>query len=296
MTPSIGAAPIVSLTLPAPGKLNLFLHITGRRADGYHLLQTVFQLLDYGDCLEFTLRTDGKLQLHGDMRDVPDEQNLVMRAARLLQASSGTKLGADIVLTKTLPSGGGLGGGSSDAATTLLGLSALWQLNADLDHLATLGLTLGADVPVFVRGHSCWAEGVGEKLCPMEIPEVWYLVLTPPCHVSTADIFNAQELTRNTSAITMAAFLQEGGQNDCQPVVTARFPAVKQALEWLSSRAIARMTGTGASIFAAFTNREEAQFILDQRPDGLSGFVARGVNDSMAHRVLERDYWGIAKR
>ncbi|HSC75986.1 MAG TPA: 4-(cytidine 5'-diphospho)-2-C-methyl-D-erythritol kinase [Pseudomonadales bacterium] len=291
-----------SLTLPAPAKLNLFLHITGRRLDGYHLLQTVFQLLDFGDELIFSLRDDQQIHLDGELTGVPAEQNLIVRAARLLQEYSGHQQGADITLIKRLPMGGGLGGGSSDAATTLLALNTLWDLQLDASTLAQLGLQLGADVPVFVRGYSSWAEGIGEILTPVELPEQWFVVLTPDCSINTAEIFNAEELTRNTPAITIAAFLRGGSQiaprNDCQPVVEHSYPAVKNLLAWLSTHADCRMTGTGASVFAAFSTREQAAAVLAQKPVGISGFVAKGVNVSPARRVLQLEtrYRGIAKR
>ncbi len=292
----------MQLTLPAPAKLNLFLHITGRRADGYHLLQTVFQILDYGDELAFSLRADGSITLAGEVAGVPAEQNLIVRAARLLQQHSHCEQGAEIALTKRLPAGGGLGGGSSDAATTLLALNQLWNLQLDIDTLAQLGLQLGADVPVFVRGHSSWAEGVGEQLTPLALPDHWFLVLTPDCAVNTAEIFRAEELTRNTPPITIAAFLQGGGRNDCQPVVEKRYPAVKNALEWLSRHTACLMTGTGASVFAAFSDRERAEAVLAQKPASWRGFVARGVNLSPVHRQLQygtdncTNHRGIAKR
>lgn len=278
------------LTLPAPAKLNLFLHITGRRSDGYHLLQTVFQILDYGDSLTFSMREDNQVMLAGEVNGVAPEQNLVIKAARLLQQHTACKLGADIVLVKALPAGGGLGGGSSDAATTLLGLNALWNLRLDVDTLATLGLQLGADVPVFVRGRSSWAEGVGDLLTPLSLPDNWFLVITPDCAVNTGEIFNAEELTRNTPAITIAAFSQGGGQiatrNDCQPVVEKRYPAVKQALEWLSRYTTCRMTGTGASVFGSFSTLEQAEAVLAQKPASWRGFVARAVNVSPTHCQL----------
>ncbi len=294
---------MTTLTLCAPAKLNLFLHIVGRRADGYHLLQTVFQLLDVGDALRFSLREDGDIHLHSNIAGVPPEQNLIVRAARLLQQHTGCVLGADITLDKHLPMGGGLGGGSSDAATTLLGLNHLWQLNLTIDALAALGLQLGADVPVFVRGHSSWAEGVGDAITTIELPEQWFVVLTPDCHISTAEIFNASELTRNTAAITIAAFLRGGSpvatRNDCQFVVEKAYPAVKNTLSWLATFAPSRMTGTGASVFAAFPTQAAAEAVLAQKPNDVSGFVAKGVNVSPAHCQLlhlAADYRGIAKR
>ncbi len=280
-----------SLTLPAPAKLNLFLHITGRRPEGYHLLQTVFQILDFGDELVFTLRDDGKIVLHSELEGVAPADNLIVRAAHLLQQHSHTTSGADITLLKRLPMGGGLGGGSSDAATTLLGLNRLWRTGLAISTLATLGLQLGADVPVFVRGHSSWAEGVGEQLIPIDLPETWFLVLTPDCAVNTAEIFQAQELTRNTAPITIAAFSQGGSlvatRNDCQPVVERRYPAVKQALDWLSSHAPCRMTGTGASVFAAFATQGQAEAVLALKPPWMTGFVAKGIDQSPAHRQLQ---------
>lgn len=275
-----------TLVLPAPAKVNLFLHITGQRSDGYHVLQTAFQLLNFGDELSFTLRDDGQIQLHAPMLNIPPEENLVIRAARLLKNHMQSSYGADISLNKRLPSGGGLGGGSSDAATTLLGLTTLWQMPLDLELLATLALQLGADVPVFVRGRSAWAEGIGEQLQPITLPECWFLVLTPACSISTAEIFSAQELTRNTPPITIAAFLREGGHNDCQPVVEKRYPAVKETLAWLSQFATCRMTGTGASVFAAFSTETQARAVLAQKPIDVAGFVAQGVNVSPAHRLL----------
>ncbi len=277
------------LTLPAPAKLNLFLHVTGRRADGYHTLQTLFQLLDHGDTLHFAPRDDGAITLTPDLTGVPTEQNLIVRAARLLQRESGCRLGADICLDKRLPLGGGIGGGSSDAATTLLGLNHLWQLGLSIDTLARLGLQLGADVPVFVQGRSAWAEGVGEQLTPVDLPARNYLILVPPCAVSTAGIFSSEALTRHTVAITIAAFREQGGRNDCEPVVRKLHPEVAFALDWLSNFAPSRMTGTGACVFAAINDRAIAENLLAQRPAGYGGFVATGVNHSPLHTALNID-------
>ncbi|HUH37673.1 MAG TPA: 4-(cytidine 5'-diphospho)-2-C-methyl-D-erythritol kinase [Spongiibacteraceae bacterium] len=280
------------LSAPAPAKLNLFLHITGRRADGYHTLQTLFQLLDYGDQLHFAPRADGQLRLDSALSGIAADDNLVMRAARLLQSrarSLGQNPGADIHLDKRLPLGGGLGGGSSDAATTLLALNKLWRLDLPLDELAALGLGLGADVPVFVLGRSAWAEGVGEELRPVDLPETCYLVLAPPCEVSTARVFSTPELTRNTLPITIAAFRAEGGRNDCEPAVRNQYPEVAKALDWLNKFSPSRMTGSGACVFAAFADAEYAHAVLAQRPQGFQGFVARGVNHSPAHRALGYD-------
>ncbi len=276
------------LTLPAPAKLNLMLHITGRRADGYHELQTLFQFLDYGDELLLRPREDGQIRLHTELPGVDHDSNLIVRAARLLQRESGCALGADIQLTKRLPMGGGIGGGSSDAATTLVGLDHLWNTRLGEDRLAELGLNLGADVPVFVRGRAAFAEGVGERLQPVDLPESWFLVIAPQVSVSTAEIFADPELTRNTPAITVRSLLAGGGHNDCQPVVEKRYPEVRNALSLLNKFVQARMTGTGACVFGSFPNEGEADKVRRQLPATLPSFVARGRNVSMLHRSLER--------
>ena len=276
------------LTLPAPAKLNLMLHITGRRADGYHELQTLFQFLDYGDELVLRPREDGQIRLLTELPGVDHDSNLIVRAARLLQRESGCALGADIQLTKRLPMGGGIGGGSSDAATTLVGLDHLWNTRLGEDRLAELGLNLGADVPVFVRGRAAFAEGVGERLQPVDLPEPWFLVIAPQVSVSTAEIFADPELTRNTPAITVRSLLCRGGRNDCQPVVEKRYPEVRNALSLLNKFVQARMTGTGACVFGSFPNEGEADKVRRQLPATLPSFVARGRNVSMLHRSLER--------
>lgn len=275
------------LRLPAPAKLNLFLHITGRRADGYHTLQTLFQLLDYGDELGFAARADGELRLLDPLPGVPDDDNLVLRAAHALRRATGCALGADIALLKRLPAGGGLGGGSSDAATALLGLNQVWGLGLDLDTLAAIGLQLGADVPVFVRGRSAWAEGIGEQLTPVDLDFAWYLVLCPDCQVATAKIFAHRELTRGALPITIRAFLGQGGENHCQPVVEKLYPGVKRARLWLDNFSPARMTGTGACVFARFDSEARARAVLVKKPEMWQGFVARGVNQSPAHTALK---------
>ncbi|WP_319300542.1 4-(cytidine 5'-diphospho)-2-C-methyl-D-erythritol kinase [Stutzerimonas xanthomarina] len=277
-----------ALTLPAPAKLNLMLHILGRRADGYHELQTLFQFLDHGDELTFTARTDGQIRLHTDLPGVEHDSNLIVRAARLLQTHSACTLGADIELIKRLPMGGGIGGGSSDAATTLLGLDYLWQTRLGVDRLAAIGLTLGADVPVFVRGRAAFAEGVGERLQPVELSEPWYLVVAPQVSVSTAEIFSDPELTRNTPAITVRSLLAGGGHNDCQPVVERRYPEVRNALSLLNKFVPARMTGTGACVFGSFPNKGEADKVCRQLPADLPAFIAQGRNISMLHRKLAK--------
>jgi len=276
-----------TLILPAPAKLNLFLHITGRRADGYHELQTLFQFLDHGDELGFALREDGEIQLRTPSDGVPHDSNLIVRAARLLQQESGTRLGADIWLDKRLPMGGGIGGGSSDAATTLVGLNHLWQTQLNEDRLAALGLRLGADVPVFVRGRAAFAEGVGEQLQAVELSEPWFLVAVPQVFVSTAEVFSAPELTRNTPPIKVRSLLEGGGHNDCQPVVEARYPEVRNALILLNKFVPARLTGTGACVFGSFPNRDDADKVARQLPATLPSFVAQGRNISMLHRKLQ---------
>ncbi|MEH6502001.1 MAG: 4-(cytidine 5'-diphospho)-2-C-methyl-D-erythritol kinase [Pseudoalteromonas distincta] len=280
---------LTSLRLPAPAKLNLFLHVTGRRADGYHNLQTLFQFLDFADTLDFTLRDDDQILLHGELAGVSAEDNLITRAARLLQQHTGTSQGADIILHKRLPMGGGLGGGSSDAATTLVGLNHLWQTGVSLQSLATLGLQLGADVPVFVLGRAAWAEGVGEELTPIELDEPWYLVVMPDCQVSTAEIFSDQRLTRDTQPITLAAFREQGGRNDCLPVAEERYPEIRNALILLNNYCEAKMTGTGSCVFGAFPNEREADKVRARLPATLQSFVARGCNSSPLHQMLNKD-------
>ncbi len=270
---------------PAPAKLNLFLHVVGRREDGYHLLQTLFQILDYGDELEFRIRDDGRITRSTPLPGVEPERDLVVRAARLLQRECGVRQGADICLRKRLPMGGGLGGGSSNAATTLVALNRLWRCGLGSAQLAALGLRLGADVPLFVHGHSSWAEGVGERLAPVELPRDWFLVVDPGVVVSTAEIFSAADLIRDARPITIRAFLEGEGGNTLEQTVVRRYPAVAEALEWLSGHAPARMTGTGGCLFARFTHREEAQRVLRQLPARWRGFVARGCNRSP---LLER--------
>ncbi|WP_347332089.1 4-(cytidine 5'-diphospho)-2-C-methyl-D-erythritol kinase [Marinimicrobium locisalis] len=278
------------LTLPAPAKLNLCLHILGRRPDGYHELQTAFQLLDYGDRLTFSPRADEKLLLTPDIPSLPPEENLIWRAAQLLKPFAQTGTGMHIELSKHLPMGGGLGGGSSNAATTLLALNRLWHCDRSNEQLQQLGLQLGADVPVFVAGHSAWAEGIGERLSPLKLPERWFLVLTPSTPVSTAEIFCHKDLTRGTAPITVAAFFERGGKNDCQPLVRRLYPEVDKALIWLEKFASnATMSGTGASVFAIFESEAEAQRGLSQTPKQWSAFVARGINQSPARQQLFED-------
>ena len=277
---------MTALSLPCPAKINLFLHITGRRADGYHTLQTVFQLLDYGDTLHLSSRDDGQLRFLSALPGVNDSNNLIVRAAKRLQDISGCTRGADIRLDKRLPMGGGIGGGSSDAASTLLGLNKLWQLNLSLDALAELGLELGADVPVFVHGHTAWAEGVGEIIRPINTESHWYLVLRPNCEVSTAEIFSHEQLTRHDSPIKIAAFLEGATGNSCQKLVRTLYPEVDKALIWLDQFSPARLTGTGSCVFASFDSKSAAASVLAQCPADMSGFIAKGVNQSPLHTTL----------
>ncbi len=285
------ALPASRLTLPAPAKLNCMLHITGRRADGYHELQTLFQFLDHGDTLHLAPRDDGKIRLTPGIAGVAPEENLIVRAARRLQAESGCPLGADIHLEKRLPMGGGLGGGSSDAATTLLGLDALWRLGLTLERLAALGLALGADVPVFVHGHAAWAEGIGERLTPVTLDTPWFVVVHPGIEVATPAVFRAPELTRHTPPITMARALQGGAsswRNDCEATVRALYPPVAAALDWLSERAPTMLTGTGACVFARLATEEQADRLLAEIGGRWQAFKARGLNRSPLHDVLDR--------
>jgi 4-diphosphocytidyl-2-C-methyl-D-erythritol kinase len=275
------------LTLPAPAKLNLMLHILGRRDDGYHQLETIFQFLDYGDELSFALREDGEIRLQTEIADVPHDSNLIVKAARALKEQSGCPLGVDIWLKKILPMGGGIGGGSSDAATTLLGLNHLWQLGWDENRLAALGLKLGADVPVFVRGHAAFAEGVGEILTPVTPEEPWYVVLVPQVSVSTAEIFSDPLLTRDTPPIKVRPVPKGNSRNDCLPVVARRYPDVRNALNLLGNFTEAKLTGTGSCVFGAFPNKAEADKVSALLTETLTGFVAKGSNVSMLHRKLQ---------
>jgi 4-diphosphocytidyl-2-C-methyl-D-erythritol kinase len=286
----------MSHAYPAPAKLNLFLHVVGRRADGYHLLQSVFRLIDRADTVHLELRDDGRVVREGDLPGVAEDDDLTVRAARLLQTYAPEGAGVSIRLEKILPLGGGLGGGSSDAATVLLALNRLWQVNLPRATLQNLALQLGADVPVFVFGQTAFAEGVGEILHPLRAPPAWYVVLMPPVQVPTAAIFAAPELTRNTPAIKIAPFsagaghaaldgFRSGesrrppaGHNDLQPVVVNRYPEVARHLEWLAQFGEARMTGSGACVFASFETEEAARDVLRQLPGTMQGFVAQGLD------------------
>ncbi len=272
---------------PAPAKLNLFLHVVGRRSDGYHLLQSLFCLIDRGDTVRFAPREDGRIQRGAALAGVSEEKDLCLRAARLLQEASGCKRGVEIALEKHLPMGGGLGGGSSDAATVLLALNRLWDLNWPRERLQALGLRLGADVPFFIFGRSAFVEGVGEIFQPVDLPPAWYLVVEPPVIVPTGEIFAAPNLTRDSKAIKMADFSAGWaadwaglfGQNDLEPVVCERYPEVARALVWLRQHAEARMTGSGACVFAPFAAEQDARAVLAQMPEDMIGWVARGLDE-----------------
>ena len=274
---------------PAPAKLNLFLHILGRRTDGYHELQTCFQFVDLCDEITFDVRQDGEIRRRTELEGVGEETDLCVRAARALQKASGTSLGTDIRLRKRIPIGGGLGGGSSDAATCLVALNHLWRTNLSTDELAALGLKLGADVPVFVRGRAAWAEGVGERITllypPLAPAENNYLILKPNVFVGTAQVFQDAELTRNSPPITIHGFLATGGRNDCLGVVRRRFTEVAQAFDWLSKFGAARLTGTGACVFLACESAARGREILREVPSAWTGYLTRGLNDSP---LLER--------
>lgn len=262
------------------------LRIVGRRPDGYHELQTVFQFIDRCDLIEISLREDRQILRRSELEGVPAEQDLVVRAAQLLQEHTGCTRGAEIWVEKRVPMGGGLGGGSSDAATTLVALNRLWGARLPEDELAVLGLRLGADVPVFVRGVAAWGEGVGERLTPIELPEPWFLVLMPPCAVSTSAVLNDPELTRNSPPMTITDFLAGAGSNDCETVVRRRYPTVGEALDWLGQFAPARLTGTGACVFASFESESAARAVLHQASLRFPGFVARGLNRSPLRQRL----------
>ncbi len=280
-------APGVRHSLPAPAKLNLFLHVTGRRADGYHELQTLFRLLDHGDTVHLEVRNDGAIVRENALPGVAPGQDLTVRAALALQAASGCRLGATIGLTKRLPMGGGLGGGSSDAATVLLGLNRLWGLHWPRARLLELALPLGADVPVFVFGHNAWAEGVGERLQAVDLPPAWYVVLTPSRGVSTAAVFGSPELTRNHPAITIRAFFEGLTGNDLQAVATGLEPEIAGHLEWLSQFGKALMSGSGSSVFAELASAEDAERVLQLSRPHRNGFAAQGLDLHPLHGWAE---------
>ncbi len=271
---------------PAPAKLNLFLHVTGRRPDGYHELQTLFQLIDLCDTVGIVVREDGRIERTAGPAEIGPDTDLTVRAARALQMATGSRRGASIRVQKRIPIGGGLGGGSTDAATVLLALNHLWECGFDVEDLARIGLPLGADVPVFIKGFSAWAEGVGERLEAVSLPERWYVIIRPGVSVSTREVFQSAELTRNTPLITIRAFLDAGGRNDCEPVVRARWPEVAEALDWLAQQTPARLTGTGSCVFAPAATSSEAERIAARVPDRWRSYVARGLNVSPLRALL----------
>ncbi len=269
---------------PAPAKLNLFLHVVGRRDDGFHDLQTLFQLLDWGDEIGIEITADAHIERVAGPASIAPDEDLVVQAARALQQVTGIARGARLRVRKRIPPGGGLGGGSSDAATVLRVLNVLWGTRLTMPDLNLIGTTVGSDVPVFLNGSSAWAEGRGELLTPVELPEAWYLIVHPGVAVATASIFQAPELTRNSPLVTMRGFSPAAGRNDCEPVVRARYPAVAAALDWLGPRA--RLSGTGSCIFAAFGGAAEAERVAARVPDEWMSFVARGVNQSPLDAAL----------
>ncbi len=282
------------LSVPSPAKLNLMLHITGRRADGYHELQTIFQFVDYGDELKFQTRNDAEITLSPEIKGVNFEDNLIIKAARVLQNHSAARdkiCGANIELKKILPMGGGLGGGSSNAATTLLALNVLWQLELSLETLAQIGVTLGADVPVFVKGQACWAEGVGEKITPLpDLAENWFLIACPNAHSDTKEIFSHKELTRDSEILNMRHALEgqaaNNGRNDCQLVASKLNPEIGKTLNLLNKFGSAKMTGTGACVFLSLASESDATKVARELPAELNAFIAKGTNLSSAHKVL----------
>ena len=276
----------------APAKLNLFLHITGRREDGYHLLQTIFQFVEFGDKLFFEVTRDGKISLSPKLDGVDESENIIVKAAKLLQQKTGTPFGVNIELEKRIPMGGGLGGGSSNAATTLLALNKLWNIHFDKQQLMELGITLGADVPVFIYGQTAWAEGVGEKLKTVTAPESWYVIIFPRVNINTGTIFSSEELTRDKLPIRIRDFLDGTTENVFETIVSKRCPEVKEAINWLNQFSKTKLTGTGACIFASFETEQHAQEIAKQVPAKWQAFVTKGSNKTN----IERFYWGVAKR
>jgi 4-diphosphocytidyl-2-C-methyl-D-erythritol kinase len=266
----------------APAKINLFLHITGQRADGYHTLQSVFQLLDFYDIIHLNPTKTGEIKRINEINGVPEGQDLCALAASVLQKKTGCKLGVEFAVEKRIPMGGGLGGGSSDAATILLALNHLWQLNLSRQESMQIGLSLGADVPIFIFGQNAWAEGIGEQLTPIDLKPSYYVVLTPPVHVSTRDVFANSTLTNDTKPLKMADFSSSANselfRNDLEKIVCTEFPAVASTLKWLSQYGRARMSGSGASVFLALDSKQKADEILAQKPANVAGFVAKGLS------------------
>ena len=277
-----------NLTLSAPGKLNLFLHILGRREDGYHNIQTAFQFIDWCDELTFHARTDKEIHLTSDIIGVPEADNLVVRAAAGLQKESNCHRGVDIHLKKRIPIGAGLGGGSSDAATTLLALNALWETRVSLERLLKMGAMLGADVPIFIHGHAAWAEGIGTELTNMILPEPWYVLIIPPVRAHTETLYNDPRLTRDSAALTISNYHPDQGHNDFEKILRFDYPEIAHALDWLGQFARARMTGSGSVVFAGFDTQEEAGTIAAQVPSPSEARVVKGLNQSPLYRMLKR--------
>lgn len=271
---------MISLGWPAPAKLNLFLHITGQRQDGYHLLQTVFQFIQLIDVIDFTILESGLVRRSSISLKIDERDDLVIKAAQKIKKRSGSKLGVDISVKKNIPIGGGLGGGSSDAATTLVALNELWQTGLSIDELSEIGLSLGADIPFFINGNAAWAEGVGDKLTPINLDECFYLVIYPNCGISTKAVFEASDLTRNTPRITIRDFRDGNGKNDCESYVRNHYHDVTEALDWLGEYASSKLTGTGACLFAQFSDENEANEVKYKLPTKWQGYVVKGINKS----------------
>lgn len=271
---------MISLGWPAPAKLNLFLHITGQRQDGYHLLQTVFQFIQLIDVIDFTILESGLVRRSSISLKIDERDDLVIKAAQKIKKRSGSKLGVDISVKKNIPIGGGLGGGSSDAATTLVALNELWQTGLSIDELSEIGLSLGADIPFFINGNAAWAEGVGDKLTPINLDECFYLVIYPNCSISTKAVFEASDLTRNTPRITIRDFRDGNGKNDCESYVRNHYHDVTEALDWLGEYASSKLTGTGACLFAQFSDENEANEVKYKLPTKWQGYVVKGINKS----------------
>ncbi|CAH0526619.1 4-(cytidine 5'-diphospho)-2-C-methyl-D-erythritol kinase [Vibrio hippocampi] len=275
-------------TWPSPAKLNLFLYITGRNDNGYHQLQTLFQFVDHGDELTITANKTGKITLSPEFEGVPTQDNLIWKAATALAQATDCSYGADIHIDKILPMGGGIGGGSSNAATVLVALNHLWQTKLSTDQLADIGLKLGADVPVFVRGFAAFAEGIGEILSPAEPKQQWYLVVRPPVSIATVDIFTHPDLTRNTPKRDLSTLLQQKHENDCEKIVRLLYPEVDKQLSWLLQYAPSRLTGTGSCVFSEFDDRKSAEQVLETLPDNVSAFIAKGCNRSPLLETLAK--------
>ena len=281
------------LSLISPAKINLFLHIIGQRSDGYHNLETIFQLLDFGDTLSFSERADKLITLTSNYNDIPRNENLIIKAAELLRRETGIIRGCNIRVNKVIPMGAGLGGGSSNSATTLLVLNSLWNCGLSLDKLSDLGQTLGADIPVFIKGNTSFAESTGEILSPLSLPKKWFLVFTPRCSISTQEIFSHPQLTRNSSPIKIRALPSSQCRNDCQKVVINEYPEVRDVLDWAANFAEPLLTGTGSSVFCKFDNQEEARRVLIEVPKKWKGFVAKGINRSSVQQQV-KDYFNGA--